>query len=437
MATELKLPELGENIEEGNVVGVLVAPGDTIAVDDSLIEIETDKATVEVPATAAGTVEEVRVSVGDTASIGQVLVVLGDGGATAAADAPTAEEPDDTPPPPTSDAATETPAPAKGNAESETKADAPAAAAPPEKRSSARVAASPAVRRLAFEIGVEIAEVPGTGPRGRVSNEDVKRHSKQLHQSRGAAPAAQGAVEKPLPNFSKWGNIETQPMNNIRRVTAEAMSHNWSVIPHVTQFDKADVTSVEAFRQQYKKRVEQDGGKLTLTAILVKVVAVALKEFPQFNSSIDFRNKQIILKDYVSIGVAVDTENGLLVPVIRDVDKKGITEISIELTELSARARDRKLKLDDMQGGTFTISNLGGIGGTAFTPIVNWPEVAILGVARGAHEPVYEDGAFVPRLFMPIALSYDHRVIDGADGARFTRYIDEVMQNPMLLALDN
>ncbi len=432
MATEMKLPELGENIEEGMVVGVLVAPGDTIAVDDSVVEIETDKATVEVPSDVAGTIKDVLVSEGDTVSVGQVLLVLDDDGTGITADVPADSEPQADAPPVNDEAKTPAAEPA---------ADPPQPQPQPQPQRQppgARVPASPAVRRLAFEIGVDIAAVAGTGPRGRLSADDVKRHSKQLLQSRATVvPTQQNPLAKPLPDFSKWGIVETQPMNNIRRVTAEAMTHNASVIPHVTQFDKADVTSVEAFRQQYKKRVEEDGGKLTLTAILVKVVAAALREFPQFNSSVDFANKQIVLKDYISIGVAVDTENGLLVPVLRDVDKKSITEISIELTQISAKARDRKLKLDDMQGGTFTISNLGGIGGTAFTPIINWPEVAILGVARGAHEPVYENGTFVPRLFMPLALSYDHRVIDGADGARFTRFIDEAMQNPMLLALDS
>ena len=426
MATEIKLPELGENIEEGVVVNVLVSAGDSIAEEDSIIEIETDKATMEVPSPAAGVVKEISVAAGETIRVGQVLLVLDSEGEARAATAPA-----------------ETGQPAEPETEPK-KAPAPVPVAPapptvPASRDRGKVPAAPSVRRLAYEIGVEIADVPGSGANGRIRFDDVKTYSKQLHHSRAAAPAAAppaGIVEKPLPDFSKWGEIETVPMNNIRRVTSEAMAHNWAVIPHVTQFDKADITSVEKFRQQHKGRVEQAGGKLTITSILVKILAVALKEFPQFNSSIDARNKQIVRKSYISIGVAVDTENGLLVPVIRDADKKSITEISVDMTEISEKARNRKLKLEDMQGGTFTISNLGGIGGTNFTPIVNWPEVAILGVARSSLEPVHVDGKFEPRLIMPYAVSYDHRVIDGADGARFARYIDDALQNPMLLALD-
>jgi pyruvate dehydrogenase E2 component (dihydrolipoamide acetyltransferase) len=426
MNTEIKLPELGENIEEGVLVTVLVAAGDSIAVDDSIVEIETDKATMEVPSPAAGVVKEISVNAGETVKVGQVLLIL-DGEAQGPVATPAA-------PAETKRAATAEPAPGQVSATTPA-APAPSSVPAPASRDRGSVPAAPSVRRLAYEIGVEIADVPGSGAHGRVTPEDVKAYSKQLHHSRGTAPAG-GITEKPLPDFSRWGATEAVPMNNIRRVTSEAMAHNWSVIPHVTQFDKADITTVEAFRQQYKTRVQQAGGKLTITSILVKVLASALREFPQFNSSADARNKQIVRKSYISIGVAVDTENGLLVPVIRDADKKSITEISIAMNTLSEKARNKKLALEDMQGGTFTISNLGGIGGTNFTPIVNWPEVAILGIARSSHEPVFVDGKFEPRLIMPYAVSYDHRVIDGADGARFARFIDEALQNPMLLALD-
>ncbi|MDA0323247.1 MAG: 2-oxo acid dehydrogenase subunit E2 [Verrucomicrobia bacterium] len=431
MNTEIKLPELGENIEEGVVVSVLVVAGDSVSVDDSIVEIETDKATMEVPSPAAGVVKEISVNAGETVKVGQVLLILDSD----------SEAPGETPAAPleTAQSAEETRAPTQPAAPAAPAQAAPSPAPAPASRERGSVPAAPSVRRLAYEIGVEIADVPGSGAQGRITAEDVKVYSKQLHQSRGAARAgapAGGITEKPLPDFSKWGATETVPMNNIRRVTSEAMAHNWSVIPHVTQFDKADITTVEAFRQQYKARVQQAGGKLTITSILVKILASALKEFPQFNSSADARNKQIVRKSYISIGVAVDTENGLLVPVIRDADKKSITEISIEMNTLSEKARNKKLTLEDMQGGTFTISNLGGIGGTNFTPIVNWPEVAILGIARSSHEPVFVDGKFEPRLIMPYAVSYDHRVIDGADGARFARFIDDALQNPMLLALD-
>lgn len=435
MATEVKLPELGENVEEGVVVGVLVSVGESISADDSIVEIETDKAAMEVPSPAAGVVSEVSVEAGETVKVGQVLIVLGDGSSAPAKEAEPEEEPAEAPAEPA-------PAPAPEPKKEAAAAPPPAPATPPPapaSRDRSKVPAAPSVRRLAYEIGVEIADVPGSGANGRITSDDVKAYSKQLHQSRASAPAAApagGIMEKPLPDFSKWGDVEIVPMNNIRRVTAETMAHNWSVVPHVTQFDRSDITSVEKFRQQYKGRVEKAGGKLTITSILVKIVAAALREFPQFNASIDARNKQIVRKSYVSIGIAVDTEKGLVVPVIRDADKKGITEISVEMTEISAKARDRKLTIEDMQGGTFTISNLGGIGGTNFTPIVNWPEVAILGVARGSYEPVYIDGKFEPRLMMPYSVSYDHRVIDGADGARFARFIDEALHNPMVLALD-
>ena len=425
MATEVKLPELGENIEEGVIVNVLVSVGDSVAKDDSIVEIETDKATLEVPSSAAGTVQDIAVSAGETVKVGQTLIVL-------ASSAAPAETPPEEPAPEAADE-NAPPLPAAAAAPPE---PAPVQTPAPAARDGGKVPAAPSVRRLAYEIGVEIARVPGSGPNGRITDDDVKKYSKQLHQSRAATHAAGAIPEKPLPDFSKWGTTEAVPMNNIRRVTAEAMAHNWSVVPHVTQFDKADITSVEEFRQRYKKRVEESGGKLTITGILVKIVAVALKEFPQFNSSADVRNRQIIRKSYISIGVAVDTENGLLVPVIRDADQKSIAQISIEMTKLSEKARNKKLALEDMQGGTFTISNLGGIGGTSFTPIVNWPEVAILGVARSSYEPVHIDGQFQPRKIMPYALSYDHRVIDGADGARFTRFIDEALQNPMLLTLE-
>jgi pyruvate dehydrogenase E2 component (dihydrolipoamide acetyltransferase) len=241
---------------------------------------------------------------------------------------------------------------------------------------------------------------------------------------------------KPLPDFARWGDVEVTPMSNLRKAAAGHLSHAWNAIPHVTQFDQADVTDLEVTRKAFGRRVEAAGGKLTVTAILLKVVAHALRKFPQFNASVDMANHNLILKQYINIGLAVDTPRGLIVPVIRDVDQKNVTELASELTGLSVRAREGKTSIDEMQGGTFTISNLGGIGGTNFTPIVNWPEVAILGVSRGSVQAVHQDGAFVPRTIMPVSLSYDHRIIDGADGARFLRWISEALENPLLLALE-
>jgi pyruvate dehydrogenase E2 component (dihydrolipoamide acetyltransferase) len=299
--------------------------------------------------------------------------------------------------------------------------------------------AAPSVRQLAREIGVDINQVQGSGAGGRISLEDVKRYARDLHakpasqQFRGALPAVT------LPDFTKWGAIERQPMTNVRRATAERMTQSWATIPHVTQFDRADITVLEQLRQRYDaQRAQSAGGRLTVTAIVLKVVAAALKRFPQFNASVDMTTHEIIQKTYYHIGVAVDTDRGLLVPVIRHVDQKNILALSVELTQLAERARSRKTTIEEMQGGTFTITNLGGLGGTNFTPIINAPEVAILGLARGSMEPVYNDstGQFTPRLMLPLALSYDHRLIDGADGVRFLRWVVEALQQPFLLALE-
>jgi pyruvate dehydrogenase E2 component (dihydrolipoamide acetyltransferase) len=294
--------------------------------------------------------------------------------------------------------------------------------------------AAPSVRRMARELGVDINEVPGSGPAGRISVDDVKGHAKQLlagGRSRG------NAASVPLPDFSRWGEIERQPMRAVRRKTAEHLSAAWATIPHVTQFDLADITGLEELRKKYAKQVEDKGGNLTVTAIAVKVIASALRVFPQFNASIDMAASEIVLKKFVNIGVAVDTDRGLLVPVIRDADQKNIVQLSVELSQLSEKARTRKISLEEMQGGCFSISNLGGIGGTYFTPIVNAPEVAILGVSRARMEPVFskETGGFVPRFMLPLSLSYDHRAIDGADGIRFLRWVAEAMEQPFLLSL--
>lgn len=426
--SEIKLPELGENIETAEVTKVLLKVGDSVSANQSVVEIETDKATVEVPSEIEGTVKEVKISDGDTAKVGQVLFVLEATGSVPEAEKEVKSEPT---PETTAEKKPDVPKPAASKTAS--------APMPLQRSISGKIApAAPSVRRFAREIGIDIHQVPGSGPGGRISVDDVKVHSKSLNQKYSAAASSGapiGISAEPLPDFSKWGSISKEPMSNIRKKTATHLSYAWSTIPHVTQVDKADITDLEKLRKHYAKQVEAAGGKLTVTAILLKVLASALKKFPQFNSSIDMDKKEIIFKRYYNIGVAVDTDRGLLVPVIKDVDKKSITDIAVELSEISVKAREKKLSIEDMQGGNFSLSNLGGIGGTSFTPIVNSPEVAILGVSRGAYEPVYKDGEFVPRLILPLSLSYDHRIIDGADGARFVRWVAQALENPILLSL--
>jgi pyruvate dehydrogenase E2 component (dihydrolipoamide acetyltransferase) len=427
MATEFKLPELGENIEKGDIVRVLVAAGDTIKFDQPVLELETDKATIEVPSTVAGKVTEIRVKAGEKVKVGQVVLVVD---SAAAAAAPSAVERAPAPAPEPARA------PAKTAEVVNITSARPASAAAPSE-AAASVPAAPSVRRFARELGVDIVGVVGTGPGGRIGPDDVKQHVKAMLASGGGSVAR--AV--PLPDFSKWGEVEVRPMSNIRRKTAEHLTQAWQA-PHVTQHDRADITALEEFRHSFGPRVEKAGGKLTVTAILIKILASALDRFPQFASSPDMANQAIVYKKYRHIGVAVDTPNGLLVPVIRDANRKTITEISVELAGLSQKARDKKLTLDEMSGSVFSVTNLGGIGGTAFTPIVNQPEVAILGVSRGSLEPVWmpsttlgPEGAFVPRQMLPLSLSYDHRVIDGADAARFLRFVAEALEQSLTVML--
>ena len=412
----VSLPELGEGVDAGDVVSILVSPGDSVEAEQGLVEFEIDKGVVEMPSPSAGIIKQIHVQHGDHATVGQLIVTL---------EAVVAEPTPVTAPQP---APATSPAPAP--AASVTDVAAPAAASA---GTSTPVPAAPSIRRLAREIGVDVSVIAGSGPGGRISEADVKAHSKKLHENRASSPAA-AAI--PLPDFSKWGDIEAEPFSNVRRITAQRMSASWSTIPHVTQFDQSDVTDLEVWRKAFGKQVEKAGAKLTPTAIILKVAAAALRKFPQFSASIDMTGEQIIYKKYCHIGVAVDTKRGLLVPVIRDVDQKSITQISIELGEMAEKTRTGKISIDDMQGGCFTVSNLGGIGGAAFTPIVNAPEVAILGVARSSTQPVYVDDELQPRMIMPLSLSYDHRVIDGADGARFLRYISQGLENPYFLAFE-
>ncbi len=295
--------------------------------------------------------------------------------------------------------------------------------------------AAPSVRRIAREIGVDINQVKGSGPYGRISMDDVKSYAKKLNEGRTGQPSF-GIKQEPLPDFSKFGSVEKKPMSNIRSKTADHLSYAWSSIPHVTQHDKADITELEKVRKAYNPKVEKAGGKLTVTSILLKVLTSALKVFPQFNSSIDMEKKEIIYKKFFNIGIAVDTEHGLIVPVIKNVDKKNLIELSVEMNTIAEKARIRKISLEELQGGCFTITNLGGIGGTYFTPIINSPEVAILGVSRGSYEPIFKDDKFEPRLMLPLSLSYDHRIIDGADAARFLRWVCEALEQPMKILIE-
>lgn len=422
---ELKLPELGDNVSVATVVGVLVKEGDRVAPGQPLLELETDKAVMEVPAEAGGVVRRVLVKVGDEVRPGQPFLELEAEGAE--------------PPPPQVE-----PTPPKEEVQAEPPSRAPSPSAAPAAQEEGRlIPAAPSVRRLARELGVDIRQVRGTGLAGRITAEDVRRAA---GLGAPAAPLPQplpealpGGYPAPkLPDFSRWGPVRTEPMSGVRKATLRAMAQAWAQVPMVTHFDEADITELEALRKRYAKRAEERGFRLTLTAFLLKALALTLKAFPKFNASIDPEKAEVIYKDYVHIGVAVDTPHGLLVPVIRNVDQKGVLRLAKELQEISERARERKLAPEEMQGGTFSLSNLGGIGGTGFTPIVNWPEVAILGVSRSQTKPVWdgEKEAFVPRLVMPFSLTYDHRLIDGAEAARFCRHLAALLEDPLGLALE-
>lgn len=462
MAVEFKLPELGENIDSGDVVKVLVKAGETLAKDQAVLELETEKVTVEVPSTVSGKVKKVHVKPGDKVKVGQVILTLDEAaGAEPVAEAKAerkVEAPPAAPPIPTAEKRREERVVAAETAEEPAEetvtpraevVDIRRAARPAAEAAKKVAPAAPSVRRMARELGVDINDVPGSGPGGRISVDDVRNYARSVIaaatagrssaaiSSGGAAPAAAPVpIPETLPDFSRWGEVERQPMRAIRRKTAEHMAYAWATIPHVTQFDRADITEFEQLRKQYAKKAEAAGGKLTVTAILLKVVAAALRLYPQFAASLDMAREEIIYKKYCHIGVAVDTDRGLLVPVIRDVDRKNILEISAELTRLAERAREKKLTLEEMEGGVFSITNLGGIGGTGFSPIVNSPEVAILGVARASTEGVWRNGQLEPRLVLPLSLSYDHRLIDGAAAARFLRWVAEALEQPFLLALE-
>ena len=446
---EFKLPELGENISQGDLVRLMISPGTKVSEGQPVMELETDKAVIEVPSSISGVVKEVRVKQGEKIKVGQVIFTL-EGGA-----APQPERPKHVPVEHVSGQhgarlAFQAAIQAEGKTEEQAlPPDQPQAILPSftmpaqlEKVAGTErggpVPAAPHVRRLAREIGIDIHNVKGTGPGARISEDDVKAHSKALLASVAAAaqtPRGAQFVQPELPDFTKWGKVERVSIRGVRRKTAEHLWQAWTTVPHVTQNDKADITELEQLRARFAPKAQEAGGKMTVTAIALKVCSSALKIFPQFNASIDLAKDEIVYKQYINIGVAVDTDRGLLVPVIRDVDKKNIVELATELTQLSKKAKDKKLALAEMEGGTFTITNLGGIGGTGFSPIVNYPEVAILGLSRSSTEPVWINNKFEPRLVLPVSLSYDHRLIDGADAARFLRWIAEAFEQPFLLSV--
>lgn len=422
---EVKVPDIG-GFQGVEIIEVLVAPGDRVEKEASLITLESDKASMEVPSPLAGTVKQLKVKLGDKVSEGDTILLLEAEDQPAAAAAPAPAEPPAEPPraeeaPP----APRVPArPAEAVPGLPTPRPSPTAHIQPE--SFKRAHASPSVRRFARELGVDLTKIQGSGPKGRILKEDVQGYVKRV-----LAQPAGGLGVAPMPeiDFSQFGEIETRPLTKINKLTGQNLHRNWVTIPHVTQFDEADITELDSFRRQLAEEYKPKGVKITFLAFLIKAVVSALKEYPRFNASLDATGENLILKKYYHIGVAVDTPEGLVVPVIRDADRKSLVEIAKELTEVSERARNKKLMPGDMQGGCFTISSLGGIGGTMFTPIVNAPEVAILGVSRAKMQPVWNGEAFEPRLILPLALSYDHRVIDGADGARFATFLSRLLSD--------
>ena len=427
---EIKVPDIGD-FKEVEVIELLVKPGDTVKAEQSLITVESDKASMEIPSSHAGVVRELKVKIGDKVAEGSLILML-DADAANAAPAPAPAAQVATPAPPSAAISTSptvtTPVPQAASL-------APAVvSATNENGNGQKPHASPSVRKFARELGVELSRVNGTGPKGRILLDDVQSFVKGIMSGSSAAPVAatgtgMGMSLLPWPSldFSKFGETELQPLSRIKKISGPNLHRNWVMIPHVTQFDDADITELEEFRKSANEALAKSGVKLTMLAFVIKASVSALKKFPAFNASLDATGDNLILKHYYHIGFAADTPNGLVVPVVKNADKKGIVEIAKEMGELSAQARDGKLKPADMQGASFTISSLGGIGGTKFTPIINAPEVAILGLSKSSIEPVWDGKQFAPRLMMPLSLSYDHRVIDGAMGARFIVYLGEVL----------
>ena len=432
---EVKVPDIGDFKEVG-VIEVLVAPGDKIEKEGSLITVESDKATMEIPSPVSGVVKELRVKVGDKVAEGSLILIREPAAAEDKASASAEPPPGAAAPGPAAPAAAPAPAP---STPVETKPVAKPDPVPvePQDATVSKPHASPSIRAFARELGVELAKVRGTGPKGRITREDVQAFVKGALAGvkPGAAPAATaGGMPFNLPqlanvDFAKFGPVETKPLSRIQKISGAFLHRNWISIPHITQFDEADITELESFRKSNTADTEKQGFKLTMLAFLIKASVTALRQFPEFNASLDKSGENLVLKKYFHIGVAVDTPEGLVVPVIRDADRKGVFDLARELAEVSKLAKEKKLKPGDMQGGTFSISSLGGIGGTMFTPIINAPEVAILGVSRSVMRPMWNGKEFAPRLVLPLSLSYDHRVIDGAAGARFTTYLVSVLSD--------
>jgi pyruvate dehydrogenase E2 component (dihydrolipoyllysine-residue acetyltransferase) len=452
---EIRVPDIGD-FKDVEIIELLVKPGDTVRAEDGLIVLESDKATMEVPSPRGGTVKDIKVRVGDRVSEGSSILLLEPEeqkaepkaatspqseqaaepkAAAAPQAAPTAaagpRTPERAPAPPA-----EPPRAASGADSAAAQAAPPPAAGAIDEVSFAKAHASPAVRRFARELGVDLGRIKGSGPKGRILREDIQSYVKALAQAR-PAPGAVGLAigELPAIDFSKFGAIEKRPLSRIRKLSGANLHRNWVTVPHVTQHDEADITELEAFRKAQTEQAAKGGVRLTLLAFILKAAVAALKQYPDFNGSLEPGGENLILKHYYHIGVAVDTPDGLVVPVLRDVDKKGVLALAWELGEVSARAREKKLSPSDMQGGTFSISSLGGIGGGAFTPIINAPEVAILGVGRSVMRPMYDHGSFIPRLMLPLSLSYDHRVIDGAAGARFITFLSATLSDIRRLVL--
>jgi len=431
-SVEVKVPDIGD-FKEVEVIELMVKVGDTIKVDQSLITVESDKASMEIPSSHAGVVTEVKVKVGDKVAEGSLLVVVdaaASASAPAAAPASAPDAPAAAPAPVVATPAPAAPAPAA----------APVAAptAPVATASAGKAHASPSIRKFARELGVDLSRVAGSGQKGRITQEDVQNFVKGIMAGSTAvaavsAPAKNGSgvgldvLPWPSLDFSKFGATTTSPLSRIKKLSGPNLHRNWVMIPHVTQFDEADISDLEEFRKSSNEALVKSGVKLTMLAFVIKASVAALKKFPAFNSSLDATGENLILKQYYNVGFAADTPNGLVVPVVKNADQKTLSQIAVEMGELSAQARDGKLKPADMQGATFTISSLGGIGGTAFTPIINAPEVAILGLSKSSIKPVWDGKQFQPRLMLPLSLSYDHRVIDGAMAAKFTAYLADVL----------
>lgn len=429
MSKEIHVPDIGD-FEEVEVIEILVAVGDQVNVEDSLISVESDKAAMEIPSPEAGVVKEIKLNIGDQVSEGSLILLLDPSGdATSKVEEPV-EKVEEKPVPVVESKPVATPSPPRATNAPVKKAS----TASFNETSFSKAYASPSVRKFARELGVDLGQVEGSGRKKRITRDDVQGFVKRA-LSQGSAGAGLGVAPMPEIDFSQWGDVEAKPLTKINKLTGQFLHRNWVTVPHVTQFDEADITDLESFRKSMVAEYKDRGVKITMLVFLMKAVVSAMKEFPRFNSSLDASGENLIFKHYFNVGIAVDTPDGLVVPVVKDVDRKSLVDLAAELGEISVKARDKKLKPSDMQGGCITISSLGGIGGTKFTPIVNSPDVAILGVSRSKMQPVWNGSEFEPRLILPLSLSYDHRVIDGADGARFTSFLSRVLSDTRRLLL--